>query len=514
MGRSGDTRGRSDRRPARPRARATLKDDELGYAVRVSPVGQGYFTPPAGKYVIPLPLLLFRALLAVAGTRSYLAYELVGIGFVVLNASLFFILAARRIGALALAPAAILLFFGAAGEVVATGALRLTELMAVAAGLGALICLESPGRRRVLGDLAAAALLLVALFCHPLALAFVAAALVVILRRRGADRWRTPPVALIPVAIWAITLLSLRPDDQPASAPWSSVPSFVARSAPLVASAISGATRLAVIERADAIQWAVGAAIVIAAVAVFAWRRRRGWRPTPLFWASIVGLGVLWVIEAHAPGGDRDPQSPRYLYPAGVLILLGLSELGAGLRRRAEGVVAFATVSLVALVLSIDALRVSADQWVTWSDYVRGEEAAVDLARDHVSPAFEPEDPAARPAVPFHGLRIPAAFYLAIADRWGSPAYTPAELARRPAAVRNTRRPRPRSRAEAAIRARFGRVASARGCSPVGASGHRSAIVPAGRLVLRASGAGATARLRRFGPAAATRWACCRRASR
>jgi hypothetical protein len=435
--------------------------------------------------------------------RSYLAYELVAIGFVALNASLFFVLAVRRIGALALAPAAILLFFGAASEVVASGALRLTELMAVGAGLGALICLDRAGRRRAIADPLAAALLLASLYCHPLGLAFAAVALVVILQRPGAERWRGVPVAVIPVVIWLITWLSLRPDDQPAAAPWSSVPSFVARSAALVGSAITGATRLSALERSDAILWVAGSAVLLGAAALFVWRWRKGFRPSPLFWAIVVGLGVLWVIEAHAPGGDRHPESPRYVYPGGVLMLLGLCELGAGLRRRADGVIAFVTVSVVALALSVDGLRAGADQWVTWSDYVRAEEGSVDLARDHISPTFDPEDPAARHPIPYHGFRIPAVYYFVIADEWGSPGYTPSELARRPAPVRDT--------ADLVLGRALGLrlapapAAAARGpgCSILSARGRRTVAVGDGGLVLRARGDGATAHLRRFGPDAA-----------
>jgi hypothetical protein len=475
----------------------TPKDDELGYAARLISGGTGYFTPPPGKYIIPLPLFVFRGLLAVGGLRSYLPYELVGIFFVALNGFLFFVLSVRRIGVLALAPTAILLFFGAASEVVVAGTLRLTELMAVAAGLGMLICLESFERRRLLADVAAGALLLVALFCHPLGLAFAAVVLVLIVLRRGAERWRALPVAVIPVAVWVVAWLSLRPDDQLASAPWSTVPSFVVRSAAVVGSAITGATRLA---GTYTIQWVVGTAVVLAAIALLAWRWRRGWRPSPLLWAIAVALPVLWVLEAHAPGGDRGPQSPRYVYPGGVLLLLALSELAAGIRLRAEGLVALVTASLVALVLSVDDLRLNANQWGTWSDYVRAEEAGVELARDHESPAFEPEDPTARPPVPYHGLRIPAAYYLAIANEWGSSAYSAAQLARRPAPVRDT--------ADLVIGRALGLElapapnAPPRGCDAQARSAPRSVVVPAGGVWLRATAGGATARLRRFGPTA------------
>jgi hypothetical protein len=251
----------------------------------------------------------------------------------------------------------------------------------------------------------------------------------------------------------------------------------------------------------------IGTVVVLAALALGAWRWRRGRRPSPLFWATLAGLLVLWVIEAKAPGGNRVPQSPRYLYPGGVLMLLGLCELAAGIRLRAEGIVAFVTASLVALVLSVDGLRVGAGLWVQFSDYLRAEEASIELARHHVDPALRPESRIAYPRIPYSGFGVVAGAYLEIVDLWGSPAYTLPELADRPAPVRNTADRLlgraldlhlvPEAGGSRAARSGCVRAEPSRGFHP------SSTLVPRGGALLRPSKDGTAVHLRRFGPTGA-----------
>jgi hypothetical protein len=438
--------------------------------------------------------------------RSYLPYELVAAGFVALNGCLFFVLAARRIGALALAPTAVLLFFGAAYEVTGAGTLRLTELMSVAAGLGMLLCLESFERRRLLADLAAAALLLASLFSHPLGLAFAVAGGATILAR-GRRAWRGLPVVVAPVVIWLVTWLSLRPGNQPAAAPWSTVPRFVVESAAAVGSAITGATRFGAIAGTDAIQWAVGSIVVAAAAVLLVGRMRRGWRPSALFWGICAALALLWVLEAHAPGADRSPESSRYMYPGGILMLLGLCELGAGIRLRLEGVIVFTTVAAVALALSIDGLRVGSGLWVQYSDFVRAEETSIRLARDHVDPNLLPESPSARPRIPYSGFGIRAGAFLELSDLWGFPGYSARELSQRPPQVRNDADlllGRALGLALTPPSARKARAAPgcARAAISAGSVSAESAI-PKGGARLMAPDRATPTRLRRFGPSGA-----------
>ena len=415
----------------------TLKGDELGYAVRVLPAGDGFFVPPLGKYMIPLPLLLYRGLFATVGLGSYVPYKLAAIGFVALCGVLFFLLARRRIGPLALAPTAIVLFFGGASEVTASGALRLPELMAVTAGLGMILALE---RRTLAGDLLGALLLAASLFSHPAGLAFGAAGAVLVLSRPSPQRWRRLWVILAPVLLWTIVWLSVRPSGSPGSEPLDQIPGFMLRSLIAVSSAITGVTRYVhEIPSENHIGWAL-AAILAAGIAVALWARlRRHDPPPPTFWAALAALAVLWVVTALAPGGNRGAEAGRYMYPGGILLLLVLVELAGGLRVPLWAGVAVATVAAVSLVLNADQLRVgptSAELWRSLSDYIRAEETSLDLAKGRTTIGFAPEDPTASPGVGDHRMILSALQYYAISSLWGSPAYTPEELMHRPPDVR------------------------------------------------------------------------------
>lgn len=412
----------------------TLKDDELGYAVRLSPLGPGLFEPPVGKYTIPLPLLVYRGLFETAGLHSYLAYEIVGAGFVALCGVLFFVLAERRVGALALAPTAILLFFGAASAVTVTGALRLPALISVAAGLAMILAFE---RRTLAGDVAGALLLAASLFSHPTGLAFGAAAAVLVLLRPSPARWRGAWAFLVPGSVWAIVWLSVRPSGGPGYGPIDQVPAFMLHSLIAVASAITGASRLVTAAPGDnPLGWVLAALLACGIVAAVWVRVRRADPPPATFWAALVALLVLWAVTALAPGGDRGAQAGRYLYPGGVLMLLALVELAGGLRLSMQVTLAVVAVAAVSLGLNADQLRSDAATWRSWSDYIRAEETSLELARGKVEPSFRPEDPTARPPVGDHRMLISAGPYYAISDLWGSPAYTPQELMQRPLPVR------------------------------------------------------------------------------
>ncbi len=177
----------------------TLQGDEWDYAIRLShqSLGHALFHPPPDKYLMPVPLLLYKGLFETFGISSYAPYRVVGIALVILCAGLFFVLARRRVGALlAVPPTILLLFFGSASEVVVTS-LRIPSQIAIAAGLGMLVALD---RRTLRGDVVACLLLGVSLLSHPEAAAFAAAAAVLVCsgprRSAGADhgcsspRWR------------------------------------------------------------------------------------------------------------------------------------------------------------------------------------------------------------------------------------------------------------------------------------------------------------------------------------
>jgi hypothetical protein len=416
----------------------TLKADEWGYVIRGSnPLGEALFEPPGAKYLLAVPMLFYKGLFETVGIDTYLPYRVLGIVLVVVCAGLFFALARRRVGDLAaVPPTALLLFFGSAWDVVVTP-LRVPALMSIAAGLGMLLSLE---RQDLRGDLAAAALLAISLASHPTSFAFVAAAVVIVLLRPSPERWQRSWVVLGPVVLYAGWWLWVR-DPGLAASPEpgnvADIPVFVAESLVAVTAAITGLAGvflepgiMGLQAAVDSVLGWVAALVLVAAIGLALTRRSRPLPPT--FWAILAALFTLWVATAvaHRDVEMRPAVSPRYLYPGGLLLLLLLAELSHGVRLpRAVPWIAGGILA-IGLAYNVEQLHRSANGMRARSDEVKAYVGALELARGHVRPEFV----AASRSIP--SGQLTAGAYFEVADEFGSPAHSPADLARRPEPIR------------------------------------------------------------------------------
>jgi hypothetical protein len=407
----------------------TFGGDEMAYASRLSEqsLGHALLHPPPDKYLIALPLLVFRGFLGVFGFDSETPFRLLALGLGLLCGGLFFLLARRRVGDLvALPPTMLLLFFGYGWDEVLTGE-RIPELMAFAAGLAMLLALRARSRR---GDLASAVLLTASLASHPSGLAFAAAAAVLVLFRPSPERWRSAWVFLVPVAMYAVWWLFLRePGISPVQKNVGELASFVGQSWTAATAAVSGIA--GVIDGSayhHALGWVAGGFLFVAVVAGVAKR----WRSLPpSFWAVVVALLTLWVTTALGRGDAfamfaRPADAPRYLYPSAILLLLLLVELAGAVRLPAWGAWAATGVLALGLVANLDRLHDAGVQQRLQAEQVRASFGAVQIAAEVVQPTYRA-----------HGLFYPTAHeYLDAVRAFGSPAYSPAQLAARPPGTR------------------------------------------------------------------------------
>ncbi len=410
----------------------TFGGDQMGYASRLSEqsLGHALLYPPPDKYLIAAPLLVFRGFFEVFGFDSETPFRALAIALEILCAGLFFLLARRRVGdLLALPPTVLLLFFGYGGEMVLTGE-RIPELMAFSAGLGTLLVLTREDRR---GDLAAALLLTVSLASHPSGLAFVVGAAVLILLRPSPQRWRTAWVFLVPVALYAVWWVFLRePGIYPAQTNLGELASFVGQSWTAVTAAVSG---LAGVLDGSAyhhmLGWLVGALLFILVAAGVATRWQR---LPPSFWAAAAALLALWVSTALARGSEglmflRPADAPRYVYPGAILLLLVLVEVAGAVRRPAWGAWVATGVLALGLVANLDRLHDEGTEQRLVANDIRAELGSVEIAAGVVEPTYRPFG--------FAGVFYPTAGeYLDAVRAFGSPAYSPEQLAARPAATR------------------------------------------------------------------------------
>ncbi|MEK6326930.1 MAG: hypothetical protein AABM66_05300 [Actinomycetota bacterium] len=417
----------------------TLKGDEWDYAIRLSAqsLGHALFDPPPDKYLMPVPLLLYKGLFEVFGIGSYAPYRAVGIALVILCAGLFFALARRRVGdLLAIPPTILLLFFGSASEVVVTS-LRIPSQIAIAAGLGMLVALD---RRTLRGDVVACVLLAISLLSHPEAAAFAAAAAVFVLFRPSPERWRRSWVFGAPLALFGTLYLTQGESGttNPALDGLNGVVSFIGESLVSLTAALSGVSGLITGPAYDSPLGWIALGLLLGAVAVALARRSKP--PTPGFWAMLAALAVLLASTAIAPVTlFRTPETQRYIYPEAILLLLLLVEVARAARLHRG--VAFAVTGVLAagLVSNLADLRTNADQQRAVSDLVKAELGALELARGHADPDFLPFGPrfaalgtklllVTPPGAGGQGWAMRASEYFVIARDFGSPADSPHEL--------------------------------------------------------------------------------------
>jgi hypothetical protein len=410
--------------------------DEMAYARRLSEqsLGHALVYPPSNGYMIAAPLLVYKLMFETIGLGSYPPYRAVSIALEIVCAGLFFLLARRRVGDLwAVPPTVLLLFFGYGWEELLT-AERIPGLMALATGLGTLLVLTRQTRR---GDGAAAVLLTISLASHPSGLAFVPAAAVLILFRSTPERWRSAWVFLGPAALYAAWYLFLRlPATTPTQTRVSELASFVGQSWTATIAAVSGLA--GVLDGSayhHALGWLAGAFLFVLVTAGVATRARR---LPPSFWAAAAAILTVWVITGVTRGNAlitiyRPADAPRYLYPAAFLLLLLLVELAGAVRLPAWGAWAATGVLALGLVANLDRLHDAGNQSRFTAESIRAAFGATEIAATNVRPAFAPA-----------GFLYPSAGeYANIVRAFGSPAYTPPELAETS--------PRVRQRADSAL---------------------------------------------------------------
>ena len=428
----------------------TMIDDEWGYVLRITtePASTYLLNPPAGKHLIAVPLLFYRAVYELFGIDSDAPFQVAHIVLLLLCAGLFFVLARRRVGDwLAVLATMVLLFLGPAREVVATP-LRIPALISIAAGLGMLLLLE---RRDLRGDVVAAFLLLVSLASLSTGYPFAAAAAVLVLARPSPARWRRAWVFLIPSAlylIWWVAEFDLGPNAQPLGSTILDLPIYLGKSLGVTILSVTGLVAtgstgelLAPLAFYVAVGAILGALLLWALVALV--RRQR--RVSPFLVAMAVGLLVFWAATAFAPGPERVPWASRYLYLDAVFLLLLLCEVARGLDvPRRLTTVGWAVV-IVAFAISIAGnireLRNETDLLVQDSRYIRAGLTTLEMSRGSVDPTFQLGSVLATATPERKGLlgdhledngvplgNVPAGGFFRIFDRWGSPAFTPAEI--------------------------------------------------------------------------------------
>lgn len=472
-------------------SRLTFWRDEWGFLLHRRGWSLNTFFDPAVEHLVAIPILIYKLLLEIFGMDSPAPFQLVAVITFLASLGLVYLYVRPRAGAwLALAAILPILFLGPAWDDLLFP-YQLTWFGSVACGIAALFCLE----RRLPGwDIAATGLLCAGLLYSDAGIPFVAGALVEIGMRP--DRFRRVYVALVPTLLWVVWYLGWGHTAQTFVSVHNlaNVPSYVLDGLSSSVAALLGLSTPpggGAVGTASSLEW--GRPLLLAALVVACWRIYRIGTPSPRLVATIVILLGFWALTGLNSSVLGLPTVGRYQYFGVVLLVLVAAELLRGVRIGPWAIVVVLAVSVAAAASNVIRLKDAAAGLNQIAQQTRGGLAALELARDRVNPDLELTQE--NSDVDYIGL-LNAGAYLSAVDAFGSPAYSPAELANAPEAGRVAA---DKVSATALGIALQPTAAGQARCLVVHlASGTGEAIVPADGFVLRARGAGVHASLRRY----------------
>ena len=470
-------------------SRITFWRDEWGFLLHRRGWSVGTFLDPAGEHLSAAPILIYKLLLKATGMNSPRPYQVVAVLVFLLSVALLFVYVRGRAGEwLALAGVLPILFLGPSWSDLLFP-YQIGFFGSMACGLAALLCLDRQTRS---WDIAATVLLCAGLLFSDAGIPFVAGVAVEV--GLGRDRLQRAYIVAVPAVLWIIwylgwghtahTFVSLSNAAKLPSYVLDGVSTSLASWLGLNTTVVAGVDT-------EALEW--GRPLLLLAAAIVAVRWYRLGRPTNRTLGTLAVMLGFWCVTGLNASIVGLPTATRYVYIGVVLLVLFASEVVRDARVPVWATAAVVAVATAAAVANLTLLRDAVPNLATFAQQERGGLAALELARDRVDPALalDPQNS----DVDYLGL-LDASSYLSAVDAYGSPAYTPAELAQAPEVARVAAD----KVSGAALRIRLvpGTIASNQRCLRINAASGPTARVPASGLVIRPLAGEVQAALRRY----------------
>jgi hypothetical protein len=401
----------------------TYFQDAWEYLMNRRGFGAGALLEPHNEHIVLIPVAIEQLALRLFGMSSPRPEYFVLTALLLLTAVAVFVYVRRRLGPWpALFAALALLFLGPAWQDL-LWPFQIGFVGSLLCGVATLLALDREDRG---GDAAACALLVLAVGFSSLGVAFAVGAVVDVLQRRRLRGLRRAYLAAVPLLLYAAWYAGWGHDAESHLTLHNVLvsPRFVVEA---VAASLSSLLALGTVfgEAVGRSKWGYVLLAALAAAAIYGLRRRPA--VPPRLWPLLAAAATFWLLAAFNFIPGREAWSSRYLYAGAVFVLLIAAELLRGVRLGRPALVAAGAVAAAAAVLNLTPLREGRDFLREQTVLARSDLAAIEIARRTVDPGF-----ALTPEVA--GTRflteVDAGEYLTAVDEYGSPAYTPAELAR------------------------------------------------------------------------------------
>jgi len=379
---------------------------------------------PHNEHIVLIPVLVEQLSLRAFGMDSTTPELVVLVVLLLGTAACLFVYVRRRLGPWpALFAATLLLFLGPAWQDL-LWPFQIGFVGSALCGLAALLALESDER----WDPVACLLLTLAFGFSSLGIPFaVAAAVEVLLRRRqrGLRRLYAVAVPLLLYAVWYLGWGHTAPSQLSAHNVLVS-PRYVGEG---LTASLDALLALGTIADEPVARSSWGLPLLVALVALVAYGQlRRPGFPRGL-WPVLAGAASFWFLAGFNAIPGREAYSSRYLYVGALFLLLVAANLLERVRFGRWALVAAGAATAVVVGFNLVPLREGRDFFEKQTVLARSDLGAIESAARTVEPGFAL--PPEISGTPFLN-EIEAGEYLRAVREYGSPAYSPAELATAP----------------------------------------------------------------------------------
>jgi hypothetical protein len=407
----------------------TFFQDTWAFLIERREISADTLFRPHNEHIVVFPALIEMVLIRVFGMTSALPEYVLLTVFLLVTAALLFVYLQRRVGQwLALFAAVIVLTLGPAWEAL-LWPFEITFVGPIMFGLAMLLALERGDRR---GDIAACAVLTLAMGFSGVGICFLAAAAVAVLLGPRETWLNRAYVFAIPLLLYVIWWLGWGHDAETHISihNLAESPAFVINS---VAYALQSMLGLGPgVGGAPDASWGKAILVGLVLACAYWWWRRRP-RIDPGLWPVLAAAIANWFLTALNAIPGRDPSSSRYQYAGVIFVVLIAANLLKGVRPSRTAIVVAGVVTIVAVGPNMVSLKDGRDVLKSQSVLTRADTAAIEIARRTVPPEFElTPEVAGTPSL----INIYAGKYLEAVDEYGSPAYSQAELAKAPEGAR------------------------------------------------------------------------------